>query len=555
VEVERNMDILGKWSFPAALAAGFSALAVFAFLPDQKPYYYFLLFAAVALFILAAVFNWRAIVLHFQGRAAKYGTHAAAYTAAVIATLVLVNFLASRHTKRMDLTEAGLFTLSPQTKKIVSTLDREVEVLAFITTEHHKPMKDKLDEYRNLSPRVSYKLIDPIMNRKVAQEYDEPEPGTLIMKSGAKEVKVTVDPAEPAEEEIANGIIKLTSEEKNLCFTTGHGEGDPDSEERDGFSVAVEALEKENVKIRKLELARSGKIPSGCNAIVALGPEKRLTDSELKMLENYLDGGGKALFMLDPKNETGIEKLLEKWDVIVGEDVVIDNLSTLLGGDILVPVVTNYAAHPITEEFNYMTFFPVCRSVRPAADRNWDIEVTELARTSEGSSYAETDPDVVGFDEGVDREGPITLIMTASKEVDETGEEEEEVGEEEEEATAEGGEAAEQEGGEEGTETEEEEVEEEAVELKETRIVVSGDSEFASNAYFYLSGNGDLFLNTVNWLSEQENLISIRPKSKVPRIITLEATQGHIIFWTSVVLIPMIVLASGIGIWLRRRKL
>ena len=311
------MDLLKKWSFPAGLAAGFCALGVFALLPDRKLPYYILLSATLILLLLAAVLNGRAILRQFQGRSVKYGTHAAAYTAALLATLVLVNFLASRHTKRIDTTEAGLFTLSPQTEKILSTLDRDVEIIAFITTEHHKPMKDKLDEYRNISHRVSFRLVDPIMNRKEARDYGEPEPGTLIMKSGAKEVKVTVDPTEPAEEEIANGLIKLTSEEKRLCFTTGHGEGDPDSEERDGFSVAAEALEKENLEMRKLELARSEKIPSDCNAVVALGPEKMLTDDEVALLEEYLEGGGKALFMLDPKNVTGIEKLAGKWDIIM----------------------------------------------------------------------------------------------------------------------------------------------------------------------------------------------------------------------------------------------
>ncbi|MBI4476631.1 MAG: hypothetical protein HY654_05625 [Acidobacteria bacterium] len=87
----------------------------------------------------------------------------------------------------------------------------------------------------------------------------------------------------------------------------------------------------------------------------------------------------------------------------------------------------------------------------------------------------------------------------------------------------------------------------------EARVAAFGDSDFASNNAFGISGNRDLFLNTVNWLSQQENLISIRPKEPEDRRITLTADQQQRIFWLSLVIIPGAVLAGGIYTWWRRR--
>jgi len=184
-----------------------------------------------------------------------------------------------------------------------------------------------------------------------------------------------------------------------------------------------------------------------------------------------------------------------------------------------------------------MTFFPIAQNVTTSSS-SLDYRTTELLSTSP-NSWAESNlkDGQAAFDEGQDVEGPIQLAAVATKSIEPKGEEESEG-----EGAAEGEE-----------EVSEGEGNSAAPATRESRLVLFGDSDFASNAYFNSVANGDLLLMTIGWLAEEADLIAIRPRDVEDRRINVTFTQSRLIFWGTVVLFPLATLIVGTTIWLRRR--
>jgi ABC-type uncharacterized transport system involved in gliding motility auxiliary subunit len=219
------------------------------------------------------------------------------------------------------------------------------------------------------------------------------------------------------------------------------------------------------------------------------------------------------------------------------------------------PVITDYEAHEITRNFRYATFFPYARSVEPVDPKPEGITTSLLGKTSPNSwSERQLDQKQVTFDKEKDKQGPIPLAVVATIQVkpeEKKAETQEAVGEK-----AEPQKPAEQKKADE-KKSEENSLDEMPVPepKKEGRLAVFGDSDFASNRYYGLSGNGNLFLNAVNWLTEESDLISIQPKTSSPRTVQFTPSQGRLIFFVSVVILPLAILILGISVWLRRRSL
>ena len=220
---------------------------------------------------------------------------------------------------------------------------------------------------------------------------------------------------------------------------------------------------------------------------------------------------------------------MQEFGIVLADDIVIDTVSRLMGGDYFMPVVNEYESHKITEKFRYATFFPYARSVEAAEEPPEGMNPAVFAKSS-GNSWSErqlTEQEVT-FNPDLDKGGPVSLaavVTLSSKTNEETGDE--------------------------GLEA----VPEEKIKPSEGRMAVYGDSDFISNSYYNLSGNGNLFLNTVNWLTEEEDLISIQPKTQSPRTIQLTPSQGRLLFFVCVLILPLAVLVTGLSVWISRRRL
>ena len=302
---------------------------------------------------------------------------------------------------------------------------------------------------------------------------------------------------------------------------------------------------------------------SSSQRVVVAGPDKRLLDTEIAMIADYLAGAGRLLVMQDPGDEPGLEEVLAGFGVGVRNDVVVDKISQLFGGDALVPLVPadGYdATHKITKNFTYQTFYPMARSIEVLDETPDGASVTSIARTSEYSWGERSDEEIeagtIQLDEGIDAAGPLTLGAAITRSVEkENPDDLEKAGGE-----AEGGMIAGKEQRSDGETADGETTDGDAAggpapSPLEARLLLFGDSDFASNAYFNASGNGDLILNGIAWLAERGELVSIRPRSMKSSMVILTPAQESFYGWTILVMAPLAITVVGVGIWARRRRL
>ncbi|GAB4241651.1 MAG: Gldg family protein [Acidobacteriota bacterium] len=506
-------------------------------------------YGGLGLLVVYLAANFREVQETLRSRTARLGGMALASLFLVLGILALANFLNYRHHKRIDLSEGRLHALSDQTRKILENLDKDIRLIGFFQDEMGgRRFQDLAREYRYLSSRVEYEIIDPQKEPTRVQEYGITRNGQIVVVGPAK--REILD--EATEEKITNAIIKVTREgEKTVYFLTGHGERSIDDFEAAGYSSIKQEIEKQNYQVKEYNLAQENKLPEDAYVLVSAGPKVSFFPNEIQLLEDYLAKGGKLFLLVDPESEFQAEEFLAKFGIGLGDDIVVDasGLGQLFGFGAAAPLAADYADHPITRDLEgTMSIYPGARSVLTKESPE-GYSTLELVRSSP-QSWAETDlhSPRVSFDPGVDRRGPVALAVVSTKQV-ELKETAAEAGGEE--AQADQGDQA----GEKNEESEAGEGGEDAAEgnTRESRIVVFGDSDFASNGYWQISVNGDVFLNTVSWLAEDTDLLSIRPKNPENRMITLTATESRLIFWGTVVFFPLATLIFGIAVWYRRR--
>ncbi len=455
----------------------------------------------------------------------------------VIGILAIINYFFAKNHYRMDFTESKLHSLSDQSVSVLKGLDDDVNIKLFFREGNYgrAGMEHLMEIYSYHSNHIKFEFIDPDKNPGLVKRYEIAEDGTTIFESGDKESRIT----STTEEDITNAIIKISREGKKVIYLLeGHGEASLEETGDNGYSTAKSELEKLAYEVKKLALALEDNFPDDISLLIVPGPQKDLLPNELDTIRTYIQSGGRVFFMTDPETAPGLTPYLEEFGVKLESDLIVDTVSRLLGGDYFMPVINEYEYHRITDKFRYATFFPYARSVNPTEEKPEGITVESIAKSSQNSwSERQLDQQEVTFSEEDDVGGPISLAVVATiqpKETSQQTEPEEEAAE---------------------METEEQDTTEETTPKKEGRIAVFGDSDFVTNRYYYLSGNGNFFLNTVNWLTEEEDLIAIQPKTSSPRTIQLSPSQGRLIFFVSLIILPLAVLITGISIWVRRRSL
>lgn len=444
-------------------------------------------------------------------RTTKFGLLALYQSVLVLGILVCINIFAVKHPTTRDTTEGGLFTLADQTVKILENLKQPVKAVAFFKDETKGRMRDYLDEFERVSKgNFTFEFINPDKNPSIVKRYDVTQYDTTVLECAKNETKIT----EVSEEALSNALIKVTrSEKKKIYLLAGHGELERASQEANGFSAAAKGLEDDQYEVADLHLYREEKVPDDAAVVILAGPQKPLFDNEIASLRTWVAAGGSFVALVDPTVETKVEPLLEEWGITVGNDVVVDlnPVAKLLGAGEVMPVISSYGSHPITDKFTLATVFPYSRSVRKAATTPSGVTVNELALTTP-QSWAEKDLDPAKgaqFTPGVDLKGPVSLAAAASKKVD----------------------------------------------AKEARVVVFGDSDFASNRYFGMQGNGNFLLNAVNWTAQEMDLVSIQPKTLKNTPLQITSKDASVLFYTCIVVFPVVFLAAGGAIWYVRRSL
>ncbi len=295
---------------------------------------------------------------------------------------------------------------------------------------------------------------------------------------------------------------------------------------------------------------QTSSVPDDADMLVVAGPKTDFMDEEVEQIRNYLKRGGKLLVLLNPFKSPKLTGLLKEYGFEFADDIVVDRMSKALGGDYLMPVITTYVQFPITKNFSLASFFPETRSVNVSKESVPNVTAKELALTSPVSwtiNEEQLKSGNANFDEKIGTRGPVSVMAVSTYTTPPSETEAQRKNEAERPAdTSEAPKAAKDLAGQKDDES--------PKAFPKARIVVFGSSLIASNKFFRLQGNGELFMNTVSWLAEEENLIAIRPKSSRGQPLVLTEGQSRVTFWIPIVIVPLAWFALGFAVYSYRRR-
>ena len=446
-------------------------------------------------------------------RSTRMGAHSLLMTALFAGILIIINFLAARHSVRWDFSENQNYTLSPETHRILRNLGKEVSITVFTREKDpgFQSYRERLDSYRQASSKLTVQFVDPERQPKVAQNYGINRTDTAVFESGGQSVRIM----SPSEVEITGALLRVSRDtKKRIVFLEGHGERNVEDKERGGLSLAKEALAKQGYEIGTLTLLQETAVPDNTQVLVIAGPRRAVTKEEKERLQMYVAKGGHLMLLVDPDTQANLDDLLARWGLELGRGVLVDLQDRLAQGDLTHLLVRTFTEHEITQDLTSAVLFPLSRHVKFLEDAGKDWEYVPLARTSP-RSWAETDLKgrVVGYNEKEDIQGPLPLAASlAPKKAPEEGK-------------------------------------------PRPAIVIVGNSSFASNGFINFPGNSDFFLHAIGWLAEERELISISPKEPAHRPFVPNPLQERILLYVQVIFLPAMMLFSGIFVWRKRRRL
>jgi ABC-type uncharacterized transport system involved in gliding motility auxiliary subunit len=473
--------------------------------------------------------NW------MKARQTRYAAYATTYILVILAVLAAVNFLANRYDKSYDSTSNKQFSLSDQSIKVVKGLKNDIHITYFDRDSAFAGAHNLLDRYSNMSPKVHVAYLDPVKKPQQAKAAGFSRDTTILVDSGMRKESAK----SLTEEEITGAIIRsLKSGERNACFLSGAGEKSlDDSTGGDGFGTVKSALESNNYKTRTLSRAdilpkpeaagntavnlgkpaeaAKAEIPKDCTILVVGGPREVYPEPVVDAIKAYVENGGKALIMLDPsiklgKDDTnenpGLDAMLESWGVTLNKDLALDTsgIGRVFGLGPEVPLVTTYDAQAIVNPMKDIpTAFPLARTLDV---KNTDKTTVDKLFSTGDNSFATSNLSSgrITINPKTDKKGP--LLLAAAGTYNKAG-----------------------------------------------RFVVVGTSTWIGNSLIRFQGNRDLFLNMINWLSADEDLISIRPKEPSNQPLNVNAQRQRMMFWLSVVFFPLAIVGIGLGTWWKRR--
>jgi ABC-type uncharacterized transport system involved in gliding motility auxiliary subunit len=452
-----------------------------------------------------------------KARQTKYAVYLTLYILVVLGIVSVANVLANRYNKSYDSTSNKRYSLSDQTAKIVKGLKQDATITYYDQTGRFPQAKDQLDQYANLSTKVHIKYVDPDKEPQVARAAGITRTGTAIVQVGnnKQEAKGLT------EEGITGAFIRdLKNTTRTVCFVSGSGEHQIDDSDRAGYSRFKELLGKDEYTAKSINLLQKAEVPSDCTVLVVGGPSGDYFQPEVDAIQKYVEEGGRALVLLDPPLKMGktdiadndaLTKVLGAWGVTPDKNLILDlnPIGQVVGVGPQVALVTSYDSHPIVSAMKRSaTGFPLSRS----------LEIQNTAKTKVEKLFSSSDTSLAteklnspSVDPGdpKNKKGPLTLAAAGTYN---TGKEN-----------------------------------------SQGRFVVVGSSEWLANSFISFNGNRDLALNTMNWLSSDEDLISIRPKEPEDRRITMTSAQMRLVLITTLFILPLAVVFAGVSVWWRRR--
>lgn len=445
------------------------------------------------------------------GRGTLFAGNALVVALAAVFVLGLLNVLGSRYTNKIDLTANKQFTMSDQSVKIAQALPAPVKVTAFISNNdsRRQDFQTLLADYASKSGgKITSDFIDPDQRPGDARAAGITSVPTVVYQMADKKQQSTGT----TERDVSTALVKLVRPAKKIYFTVGHGERSLDGSGAQDYSQLKTGLEQDNYTVAPLTLATTRAVPDDADEIVIAGPTNPFLTEEKDALRAYIDGGGKVIAMVGPGSKADLNDLFANYGVAFTGNVVIDSLRGL-PQDPRVVVVDTYGTHAITTDMRDLTIFPVTTNITyPSGGAG--ATVTALAQSSDNSWGSSNLTQLQRQD--TDPKGPLALAVAVDA----------------------GGGAATGASGSSGG----------------SRVVLIGTPDLVSNnALQQVPGNQTLFLNAANWVTQQDNLVNIQAPDTTPRSVILTSWQSNLVALSSVVLLPLALVAIGAAVWWTRR--
>lgn len=450
-----------------------------------------------------------------SGRQARYGSNSLIMITAFVGIVFVTNYLVYQNPKSWDLTEDKSHTLAPETLQALATLPEKVTATAFysVTLDSTNAQQILQDFKANSGGNFDFQFIDPDRDPVAARQAGITGDGKIMLTMGErKEIASSV-----SENELTRTLIRLINPNPRVVyFLEGHGESPIESGSDLSFSVAASTLQSKNYTVNSLNLLVTNSIPEDTLSIIIAGPQKPLSSEEVSLLKKYVDAGGSLFVMENPilltdfgdASDPLAAYLQKDWGITLQDDIIFD----LSSQQPLNAISASYSsAHPITQNLsvNYSVILPQARSIGIAETAPEGVQLTPLILTS-NNSWGETvlnNDTTPTYDSEVDFVGPLNMAVAGEN------------------LTAKG------------------------------RVVVFGNSLFAVDGNFDAYGNGNMFINSVDWAAEQEDLLNITPREPVTRSFTPPSSVGLVIILIgSIIVLPGLVVFAGISAWLARRK-
>jgi ABC-type uncharacterized transport system involved in gliding motility auxiliary subunit len=473
-------------------------------------------------------------------RRTRFGANALVLGLSVIAILVMINFLGTRKYTLLDLTSNKQYSISRQTMQIlddVNDLGQPITltaVLPSLDAQTSQDLNQLVDKYRARSGKIRFQQIDPQVDGlkllaladRIGMK-DAPPSRALVAEMGSRHEIVYTGFDEQA---LTEAIVKaMRTDKRKVAFTTGHDEYDPDGSSERSYSNVKAQLEREGYAVSKVNIATITQTLTAdtYDAIIVAGPRKPFLPQEATVLADYMTAGGAVMVMVDPTIDANLGAVLLPWEIRPQDDVVLQPSMVGLSSTV-VAQGSDYQFHTITKDLTGLnTVFPSARSLALGKPVTETMQTTALVQVGSNGEWGETD--LTGLQAGTtpqqdaaDIPQPLVLAVAAEDSA--------------------------------GTGTD-------ATTVPQSkgygRLVVFGTSAVAADALLqqFPSGtvaNFDLFLNAVNWLSQEEALVSIRPVTPNDRPIERPGSPLLLLVATAV-LAPLAVLGVGTWVYWRRR--
>jgi ABC-type uncharacterized transport system involved in gliding motility auxiliary subunit len=437
-----------------------------------------------------------------------------AFVALFLTVIGLLGWLSTRYNLEADWTANGRHTLSKASTELLRQLDGPVTITSFSRTDDlsglRKRTKELVSRYQRVKPEITLNFIDPDLSPDRVRAEGITLDGELLLEYGGRRENLKAI----GEQALTNTLQRMMrSGERRVLFLAGHGERKFDGEANHDLGQWGSALTEQGFHFAAINLSVEPKIPDDTAVLVLANPQVALLPGELQLVQEYLNNGGNLLWLSDPEEHNGTSALADQLGLNFLPGTIVDPTGQMLGIEHpAFVVVPEYPAHPLTEALTTLTLFPMAHAIEVAEEKEGWKSVPLLNTLPRSWAELGKLEGSIAYEQGVERSGPLTIGMLLNRDLGE-GEQK-----------------------------------------KSQRVAVLGDGDFLSNSYLGNGANQELGNRLLNWLSHDDSHITITPRTSPDTQLVITPTLSILIGFSFLLVIPGMLIGSGLGIWWKRRK-